>query len=107
MRNTTKKGPKLAPPERPVDKYPYMAISRYGEPKYFSSYPAALTALTTDLRNLRDRMGRFDSRVKAAVNEAITAVGNLSVDGGAVDVEVDPHTGTRYQMELVRRVRAL
>jgi hypothetical protein len=107
MPSTTKRGPKLKAPERPVDKYPYMAISKYGEPRYFRSYPAALTALTTDLRNLKNRLGPFGSDIKDAVDEAIRQVGNLSTNGGQIDVTIDPYSQVRYQVELVRRVPAL
>lgn len=107
------------PKDYPVDRYPYMAVKPGqlpSERQYFRSHTEAIKKLRDEVFKLGDQFKNIariedgqvlaDRSIAANCDAIITALGLLSSSGGSLDMEVDPHTGTRYRVELVRRQAA-
>ena len=94
------------PKDYPVDRYPYMAVKPGQHPsdrQYFRSHTEAIKKLREEVFALGDQFKTLDSRIAANCDAIVTALGRFSSSGGSLDMEVDPHTSTRYRVELVRR----
>ncbi len=97
--------PQKLPEKAPaVRSHPYLTLRPYGEPRYHVSYRAARAVMVAELDALRTecvRLGASDSI--AACNEAIKMIAKLGLDGGKIDALIDPFSGMKYRVELVRR----
>lgn len=94
-------------PEQDAQTYPYMLVKKYADTRFYRSWQAAREAIVNELLGLRDgfeMMGWQDSI--AAVDAVLDKARKLWPEKGAV-VEglVDPDTGQRYRVELVKRDR--
>jgi hypothetical protein len=95
------------PKDYPVDKYPYMAKKPWGEPEYFQSHKAAVARLREQVFSLQDQFKHLSEDIRQNCTAIVADLGKIPQDGGVVDRLVDPHTGVRYRVELVRRESAL
>lgn len=84
-----------------------MLVKKYAEPVYCKSHKDAVARIVKDIKSVQDTWKEMliQDGVKAC-DEALKLVGGLSVDGGKVDAVVDPESGIRYRIELVRRQAA-
>jgi hypothetical protein len=107
--STTKKGPKLAPEVKPVSSHPYLVEKPYDaelaqKPRYFKSYPAALTWIRDDIKKMEPLFrGLGDKAGLEAIGKLVARVGELSIDGGVLEGVIDPLKNLKYRATLVKR----
>lgn len=94
-----------ADPTKDSATFPYMLVKKYADHRYFRSWKDAREAIVKELTALRDGfelMGWKDSI--AAVNDRLQEAGCLLPEqGGIVSGVVDPLSGQRYCVDLVKR----
>lgn len=88
--------------------HPFMVQRRYGEPKYVTSALAARKVILDDLDDCLDaasrRAGSGGEGVRATIDSTRERVYRWWGDRPlSLDIEVDEHTGVRYQVEVVKR----
>lgn len=86
-----------------VDDYPYLFQNRHGDPVYCRSHKDALDRMRKQLQNLGEQFKNIDAQIGLRVADAIKMVGELPLEGGTVDIEIDPLTKTRYRTVLHKR----
>lgn len=93
----------------PVEDYQYMVV-RPNErqagmsPRYGRNLDEAKKKVSSDLNSWSknfERIGAMDS-IKA-VARARKALEGIPLAGGRLDFELDPVTGTRYKVDIIRR----
>lgn len=98
-------GNKPVPKDHPVDRYPYMAVKPApAEPQYFATFDEAVKKLRSEIFELVEQFKHLTKpELRASIPGIISAIGRIPRDGGKIDMELDPETGIRYRVELVRR----
>lgn len=105
LRNTTHPLKGAKKPTPPADTHPYMSVKRYGEPEYFRSLEECKKRLVGELM---DDRWVFAQRLEAddaaeAIDELISAVQEVGVDGGTVSGVLDPYSGIKYHVQILLR----
>lgn len=92
----------LSPP--PTHTHPYMVCRKYGEPQYYKTFTVAKERIIQDLEGLNAEFRKLKAiDATDAIHGLILRANELPLAGGKIDGVVDPFTGTRYRVELVRR----
>ena len=105
-KDTSKRDPNNAS-EWPVDKYPYVVHRPYAEDSYRTSFKDAINHLRSGVNGLKAQFTDMDTEVVEACNEILEAIGQLSADGGTIDMIAVPYNKVRYRAQLVRREQIL
>lgn len=89
----------------PIQTLPYQIVRKYGEPVLSSSLEDVRKRLLKDLDDCYERAKRIGSKAdRVAILGARSAVARgLDELPLKLNVVVDEHTGTRYQVEVVKR----
>lgn len=87
--------------------YKFSVTRKYGEPRRFVTFDKAKAAVVDDLKDLHHALAvkLQDRDSDSAIGHAIAAVSSLVEPPRgtqAIDLEVDPYTGTRYRAVIQR-----
>lgn len=92
-----------------VDTYPFMVSKKYGTPRYFRTFREAKESMLEDLDSLNEGFAKVlgDKDAEREIAATRYLVDQLTDRGGVISNVVDPHTGVKYQAELVNRRQGL
>jgi hypothetical protein len=92
-----------------VDQHPYMISKDWAtevgqKPKYLTSLKAAHASLVSDLQAWHGNAKRLgDTEAMIHIADGIAKVGQIPLEGGNLEVLVDPYTRTYFRAKIVQR----